>query len=268
MGSIITLRDVTAASDHFVKRTAGTHAGFFAPYLRSGMQLLDCGCGPGTISIGIAETIVPGELVGIDLDRQHIELARRHAEDSGISNAHFETANVYQLPYDDHTFDAVFSHALLEHLDKPDAALAEMFRVLKPQGLIGIRTPDHDGNLLWPEDQVLRESMAATTRFLASRGGDASRGKQLREQLVRAGFVDIRMTASYDSYGTPEAVRAWAETYVTALEDPTIIERVVARGLADLETLAQRAAAWRAWAQHPGAFHARAWCEAVGWVGI
>ena len=261
------LRDVRAASDHFAGRTAETHARFFAPYLRSGMRLLDCGCGPGTISVGLADAIAPGQLVGIDLDGQHIELSRRLAADSGLSNVHFETANVYQLPYDDQSFDAVFCHAVLEHLDKPDRALAEMYRVLKPQGLIGIRTPDHDGNLLWPELQGLSAAMELVTKVIAAHGGDGSRGKQFRERLVNAGFVDIRMTASYDSYGTPEAVRAWAETCATAAEDPIISERVVSRGLADVETLAQRAAAWREWARHPGAFHARAWCEAVGWVG-
>ena len=142
-----------------------------------------------------------------------------------------------------------------------------MHRVLKPHGVIGVRTPDHSGNLLWPEDRVVKESLEGFIRLIASGGGDITRGKQLREQLVHAGFVDIRMTASYDSYGTPEAVRAWAETYAAGCEDPAIIERVVSRGLTDMETLARRAAAWRSWAQHPGAFHARAWCEAVGWAG-
>ena len=204
-------RDVKAASDEFARRTAEAHARFFLPMLRPEMRLLDCGCGPGTISVGLATAIAPGQLVGIDLDGEHIEQARRLAEELGVSSARFEIGNVDQIPYEDQSFDAVFCHAVLEHLDKPEAALAEMRRVLKPHGVIGVRTPDHSGNLLWPEDRVVRESLEGFIRLIASGGGDISRGKQLREQLVHAGFVDIRMTASYDSYGTPEAVRAWAE---------------------------------------------------------
>ena len=260
------LREVKTTSEYFAKRTIETHAQFFVPYLRAGMRLLDCGCGPGTISVGLAKAIAPGQLVGIDLDEQHIELARQHATDIGVSNVHFETANVYHIPYDDQSFDAVFCHAVLEHLEKPDTALAEIYRVLKPQGLFGIRTPDHDGNLLWPEHQGFIAAMDFLKKMIASHGGDGSRGKQFRARLVNAGFVDIQMSASYESFGTPEGVRAWAEMCAGAVEDPKFIERVVSRGLVDGETLAEYATACREWAQHPGAFHARTWCEAIGWI--
>ena len=74
------------------------------------------------------------------------------------------------------------------------------------------------------------------------------------------------MSASYESYGTPDAVQFWSETCATASEDLEFVEHMASRGLADPEILAQYAMAWREWAQHPGAFHARPWCEAVSWV--
>jgi ubiquinone/menaquinone biosynthesis C-methylase UbiE len=46
------------------QRTAEIHAAFFLPYLESGMKVLDCGCGPGTITNGLARAVSPGETSG------------------------------------------------------------------------------------------------------------------------------------------------------------------------------------------------------------
>src|SRR3954454_12846601 len=64
----MTPRDFASAPSaaHFARRTALKDAAFFLSYLQAGMRLLDCGCGPGTISIGLGEMVAPGELVGID----------------------------------------------------------------------------------------------------------------------------------------------------------------------------------------------------------
>jgi 2-polyprenyl-3-methyl-5-hydroxy-6-metoxy-1,4-benzoquinol methylase len=48
-------------------RTAASEGAFFLPFLRPGMRVLDVGCGPGSITLGLAEKIAPGEIVGIRL---------------------------------------------------------------------------------------------------------------------------------------------------------------------------------------------------------
>ena len=53
--------DSTVATDLFSRRTAASHAAFFLPNLRSGMSLLDCGCGVGSITVSLAEIAAPGE---------------------------------------------------------------------------------------------------------------------------------------------------------------------------------------------------------------
>jgi 2-polyprenyl-3-methyl-5-hydroxy-6-metoxy-1,4-benzoquinol methylase len=49
-------------------RSAEDSARFFLPYLRAGMRVLDCGCGPGSITVGLAQAVTPGEVVGIDVE--------------------------------------------------------------------------------------------------------------------------------------------------------------------------------------------------------
>ena len=63
------------------RRRAGIHAGFLLPYLQPGMSLVDIGCGQGTITVGLAEVLAPGEVLGFDLQEPQIEGARKLAAD-------------------------------------------------------------------------------------------------------------------------------------------------------------------------------------------
>jgi len=60
-----------------LQRTAAKHAAFFTPLLHRGMRLLDCGCGPGTITIDLAELVSPGHAFGIDLEPDQLRSAKR-----------------------------------------------------------------------------------------------------------------------------------------------------------------------------------------------
>ena len=59
------------------QRTAEEAAAFVLPELSAGMRLLDVGCGPGSITRGLAERVAPGEVVGVDLSKETLEAARR-----------------------------------------------------------------------------------------------------------------------------------------------------------------------------------------------
>ncbi len=247
-------------------RTASTHAAFFLKHLTPGMRLLDCGCGPGSITVGLAEINARGETVGIDLGESLIEAAGEAASRSGDSSVRFEVADIYEIPFSDSSFDAVFSHALLEHLNDAPKALAEMHRVLRPGGVIGVRTPDRGSDIFWPEDEVHRRFESLWTRLWQRNGGDPFIGRRLRHLLLDAGFVGVEASASYDCYGTREATQHWGsglQTYTRDDVGPQIIEL----GWADQSDLDSMVAAWGEWANLPDAFWAISWCEAVGWKG-
>ena len=75
-----------ATKEIFGARTADSYAAFLLPYLRKGQRLLDTGCGQGTITIGIAEVVAPGEVVGIDMEEKVISTARELAKEKGVSH--------------------------------------------------------------------------------------------------------------------------------------------------------------------------------------
>src|SRR5215471_16250915 len=118
-GEVYTQRDCPAFEAFMAARTASQEAAFFLPHLRPGMRVLDAGCGPGSITLGLAQAVHPGEVIGIDLQVAKVERARELAATRRIRNVRFETADLYGLPFPDNAFDAVFSHGVVMHLREP-----------------------------------------------------------------------------------------------------------------------------------------------------
>jgi len=247
------------------QRTAASHATFFTPHLRSGMSLLDCGCGPGSITIDLAQLVTPGEVVGIDMAEIQLEHARTNASIRGVSNLRFETANIYELPFPDQTFDAVFSHAVVEHLSDPIKALKEQYRVLKPGGVFAIRDADRAGEIFWPQDPVLINLLETTwNRLMQHNGAAPFIGRRLRSLLNEIGLKRVEATASFECHGTPESVQVAGDGAADYFSG-TFADQVVELGWMDRAEIENLKAAWKAWGENPDAFWARSWCEAIGW---
>ncbi len=232
------------------QRRAASHAAFALDLFKPGMTVLDCGCGPGSITLDLARLVSPGAVTGVDAQDAQFAESRDAAARDGL-NVRFQQATATELPFADATFDAVFSHALFEHLPNPTAVAREIERVLKPKGFFAVRSPDWGGFLLYPYPPMIEHAIQAYQKLQRAHGGDTQAGRKLPAILRAAGFVRVRASASYEIYDDPGRI---AEYLAQQLDRTAIVETT-------------EAAALRRWCTDPDALFAQAWVEAVGWKG-
>jgi ubiquinone/menaquinone biosynthesis C-methylase UbiE len=172
-------------------RTAASRAGFFIRALAPGMDVLDAGCGPGTITAGLARCVAPGgSCTGVDREASQIELARAATAGLGVTLA---AASIYDLPFADGSFDAVLSHAVFEHLARPADALAELRRVLRPGGVAGVCSSDWRDARIEPRNDDVELALRCHVQLRRQAGGDPYAGDKLPAQVAAAGFVDAQV---------------------------------------------------------------------------
>ncbi|WP_422924128.1 methyltransferase domain-containing protein [Singulisphaera sp. PoT] len=236
------------AVQFMARRTVDTHARFFTHLLRPGMSVLDCGCGPGSITRGLAEVVAPGEVVGLDAGPSQVETARR--DNQGVANLRFEVVEGQKIPFPDASFDAVFAHALLEHVPDAGATVREFSRVLRPGGVIGLRSPDWGGFVLGPPDPAVEKALTFYEQLQKANGGDTQVGRKLGLLLELAGLQGIEMDAEYECYADRSLIVDYLALRLeeAGLDDGTID-------------------AFRRWSRVPGGLFAQTWVSATARKG-
>ncbi len=227
-------------------RKLETHGAFFLSFLKSEMTVLDCGCGPGVLTCDIAERIPNGRVLGIDLEKSQIKIAKEEAKARQLKNVRFRQANVYDLEHIDETFDAVFSHALLEHLKDPATAIIQFHQVLKPGGTLAVCSPDWGGFLLTPSSYELNEAIEAYKDLQIKSGGDVFVGSKLSRFVEDAGFDQIEVNARYEVYKSLSFIGQYL-----ALQLEQAGEETHAQSL-------------KKWMNEPNGLFAQAWVSCVG----
>lgn len=247
------------------KRTAETDAGFFLPYLKPGMRLLDVGCGPGTITVGLALRVEPAHTVGLDSSESVIATARSLAKGQPARQVSFERGDIYEPRFAAESFDAIFANQVLQHLRRPVEALRKIGLLLSSGGVVGVRDVDWGSTMFYPENEGMRRFLALYYELARRNGGQPNAGRHLRHWFREAEFLETRVTTSSVSYADPAATRDWAETYAARTLYSSIAEKSLEYGIASRSELEAIAASWRAWGQDPDAI----WCfthtEVVAW---
>jgi SAM-dependent methyltransferase len=162
--------------------------------MKSVSHALEVGCGSGRYALHLAET-VRCRLTGIDINASGIHNANRLASASGLSSKiHFEQCDASKtLPFDDHTFDAVFSNDVLCHIPGRPAMLRELFRILKPGGGILFSDALVIGGLISHEEIAARSSVGF---YIYSPPGENER------LITEAGFSNVHATDTTESAAT------------------------------------------------------------------
>ena len=159
--------------------------------LRPGMAVAEIGCGAGTAARELAAMVDPdGRVHGFDISEQLIAQARARAA-GACKQLDFQVADAAALPLPDACLDAYRAERVYMHLRRPELALAEAFRVLRPGGRILIMDPDWD-TLLFDGDLA---ATRAVTRAFTDSLVNGTIARRMRPLLRLAGFDSIAITA-------------------------------------------------------------------------
>ena len=172
-------------------------------------QVLDVGCGPGFYTMTLAQRC--GRAIGIDATPELLARAREEARQRGLRNLQFIEGDAEHLPFPTHAFDVVTSRAAFHHFVHPERVLAEMKRVLKPNGrvLIADMIASEDREKADYQNRLERLCDPSHTRALSQSEFD-----RLFNQAGLEVVLQPRLTLDYELYEwmdhagpTPEAVQ-------------------------------------------------------------
>lgn len=235
------------------RRTAQTSCGYLLPVLEPGMRVLDVGCGPGTITLDLAEIVAPGQVVGIEPVEGPLVAAREEATRRGDLGTRFESADVSALPFEDNSFDVVHAHQVLQHLTDPVRALQEMARVCRADGWIAARDADYAAMAWWPEVPELEDWRSLYRAVARSNGAEPDAGRRLRGWARAAGLDDAVLTTSVWTYADDETCEWWGRSQAERYVGTVFADQAAEQG-AGIEQLEQMAQGWRRWSEAPDAW--------------
>lgn len=243
-------------------RTAENSAGYLLDHLEAGMDLLDVGCGPATLTAELAARVAPGRVVGVD--RAEAVLVEARLTVSSQGNVEVMAGDVYNL---DGAFDVVHAHQLLQHLTEPVAALAEMARVCRPGGMVAVRDADYGAMTWWPAEPALERWMEMYQAVARSNGAEPDAGRRLLGWAHEAGLHENVASASVWCFATPEDRHWWGGLWAERVVTSRLGVQAMNRGIATGVELAEIAAGWRRWAAAPDGWFSVVHGEILARVG-
>lgn len=197
----------------------------------AGLDVLDVGCGQGIDLVGYARA--GAVTTGIDLTPRHVELAREHVEAVGLEASVFQ-GDAERLPFEDASFDIASSNGVLHHTPDMPAALREMRRVLRPDGLARVIVYNRRSFHYWLSQVLMRGILQRELIEHRSMGEVLARGvertsidarplvrvyspPQLRRMLLDAGFVHVDTSVrGFNVDDTP--ISAWIASNTRLLD--------------------------------------------------
>jgi SAM-dependent methyltransferase len=154
--------------------------------LEEGMTVLDLGSGAGIDCFLAASKVGPsGHVIGVDMTRDMLDLARKNAQEGGFDNVEFREGEIEDMPVDDGTVDVIISNCVINlSPDKPQV-FREAFRVLRPGGRLMVSDIVLTGEL--PQD--VKEDIYEYVSCIAG----ASQREDYLRAIEEAGFVDVEV---------------------------------------------------------------------------
>lgn len=235
-------------------RTAENSAGYLLPHLAGSMDVLDVGCGPATITCDLATRV--SSVIGVEPVDGILTTAEATRAEAGVDNVTFEVGSVYELRFDDDSFDVVHAHQVLQHLTDPVGALREMVRVTKPGGLVAVRDADYHAMTWFPDVALLGRWMEIYQAVARHNDAEPDAARHLLEWALGAGIERRQIEASVDTwlYATEEERTWWGELWADRTVNSAFGAQAIEYDITSADEQTTIAAAWGEWASHPAAW--------------
>jgi SAM-dependent methyltransferase len=154
--------------------------------VREGMRVLDVGCGPGGLTSELADRVGAENVAAIDPAKQFVAACRENNPGADVRQGVAE-----ELPWEDAAFDAALSCLVIAFMRDADAGLAQMARVTKPGGRVGVCMWDIAGGgmtmlrLFWSAMKAVKPDIEGEQRRVGTQEGD------IAERMKRAGLHSV-----------------------------------------------------------------------------
>ncbi len=185
----------------------------------AGSRVLEAGCGVGAQTVTLAQNSPNALITSIDISEASVQEAKRKTEAAGVTNVHFQQADIFKLPYERDTFDHIFVCFVLEHLSRPIEVLQTLKNYLKPQGTITVIEGDHGSVFFHPDSKAARKAIQSQVELQRRAGGNALIGRELYPLLLSAGYTSIGVSPRmvYVDSSKPELVEGFTKKTFTAM---------------------------------------------------
>jgi SAM-dependent methyltransferase len=179
--------------------------------VRSGWRVLDLGCGPGFVTLELAERVGPsGEVVALDESPRWIDHLEEEAQRRGLQNVRTVRARIQDATLEAGRFDLIFARWVLSFLPEPGAVVGRLAGTLKPGGAFAFQDYNHEGISLFPESEGFRAVVRATRAMYAEAGGDTWVAGRTRAIFRQAGLATESVVSNVLAGGPDSPAFRWA----------------------------------------------------------
>ncbi len=223
---------------------------YFEDYLEPGKNVIDIGCGPGTITVDIAKRVFPGKVLGIDMSEGIVAKAKSYALEAEVENIEFIVGDIYNLSnlsQDLGGFDICHAHQLLQHVHDPVGALKNMAMTVKKGGIVACRDSDYGAMTFYPHSEGLEKWRKVYSNLARSCGGEPNAGRHILSWANEAGFSSIIPSASIWCFATQKDREFWGGMWAERVILSDFASQVLERNLASESELYEMKNSWEVW---------------------